>query len=104
MAFPKSISSLCMPAMVYFVLSVLAILIVLIQNLGNTNRYQIGNFSCRVTNTALLFIVKLIYVVFWTYVLNLICKDGYPVLSWILLFLPFIVFILLFIFFLILQL
>jgi hypothetical protein len=93
-----------MPAMVYFVLSVLAILIVLIQNLGNTNKYQIGNFSCRVTNTAFVFIVKLIYVVFWTYVLNLICKDGYPELSWILLFLPFIVFILLIIFFMMLQL
>jgi hypothetical protein len=104
MAFPKSITSLCMPAMVYFVLSVLAILIVLIQNLGNTNRYQVGNFSCRVTSTTFVFIIKLIYVVFWTYILNLICKDGYPELSWILLFLPFIVFILLIIFFMMLQL
>jgi hypothetical protein len=104
MAFPKNISSLCMPAMIYFVLSILAILIVLIQNLGNSNRYQIGNYSCRVTNTAFVFIVQIIYILFWTYVLNLICKDGYPVLSWILLFLPFIVFILLFIFFLLLQL
>jgi len=93
-----------MPAMVYFVLSILTILIVLIQNLGNTNRYKIGNYSCRVTNTTLLFIVKIIYVLFWTYVLNLICKDGHQELSWILLFLPFFVFVSMVIFFMLLQL
>ena len=104
MAFPKSIKELCMPAMVYFVLSILTILIVLIQNLGNTDRYKIGNYSCRVTNTTLLFIVKIIYVLFWTYVLNLICKDGHKELSWILLFLPFFVFVSMVIFFMLLQL
>jgi hypothetical protein len=104
MAFPKRIKDLCTPAAIYFVLSILTILIVLIQNLGNTNRYQIGNFSCRVTNTTLLFVVKLIYVLFWTYVLNLICKDGHSELSWILLFFPFFVFTLMVIFFMILQL
>jgi hypothetical protein len=104
MAFPKSIKELCMPAMVYFVLSILTILIVFIQNLGNTNRYKIGNYSCRVTNTTLLFIVKIIYVLFWTYVLNLICKDGHRELSWILLFLPFFVFMLLVLIFMLLQL
>jgi hypothetical protein len=93
-----------MPAMVYFVLSILTILIVLIQNLGNTDRYKIGNYSCRVTNTTLLFIVKIIYVLFWTYVLNLICKDGHKELSWILLFLPFFVFVSMVIFFMLLQL
>lgn len=93
-----------MPAMVYFILSILTILIVLFQNLGNTNRYKIGNFSCRVTNTTLLFVVKIIYVLFWTYVLNLICKDGHKELSWILLFLPFFVFLSMVVFFMLLQL
>jgi hypothetical protein len=104
MAFPKSIKELCMPSMVYFILSILSILIVLMQNLGNTNRYQIGNYSCRVTSTTLLFVVKIIYVLFWTYVLNLICKDGYSALSWLLVFFPFFVFMLMIAFFMILQL
>jgi hypothetical protein len=104
MSFPKSIKELCRPAAIYFVLSMFIILIILIQNLGNTNRYQIGNFSCRVTNTTLLFVVKLIYVLFWTYILNLICKDGHSELSWLLLFFPFFVFILIVIFFMVLQL
>jgi len=104
MAFPKSIKELCMPAMVYFVLSILAILIVLLQNLGNTRKYQIGCYSCRVTSTTLLFVVKIIYVLFWTYVLNLICKDGHKELSWVLLFLPFFAFLSMFLFFMLLKL
>jgi len=88
--FPKSIKELCTPAMLYFVISILALVIVLMQNLGNTNSYHVGSFSCRVPNTAVVFIVKLIYVLFWTYVLNLICKDGHTSLSWLLVLLPWI--------------
>lgn len=103
MAFPKSIKELCGPAMIYFILSIIVIILLFVQNLGNRNRYQIGNLSCHVTNTTLLFVVKIIYVLFWTYVLNLICKDGYPELSWLLLFLPFISFFMIFLFFAIFQ-
>ena len=89
-AFPKSIKELCTPAMVYFVISMIGLFMVLFQNLGNTNSYHVGSFSCRVPNTAAVFIVKLIYVLFWTYVLNLICRDGHTSLSWLLILLPWI--------------
>ena len=88
--FPKSLKELCSPAMLYFVISMIALSVVLLQNLGNTSSYNIGSFSCRVPNTVLVFIVKLIYVLFWTYVLNLICKDGHTSLSWLLVLLPWI--------------
>ena len=86
--FPKTLKELCTPAMLYFVISMIGLVIVLIQNLGNTNSYHVGSFSCRVPNTAVVFIVKLIYVLFWTYILNLICKDGHTSLSWLLVLLP----------------
>jgi hypothetical protein len=89
-AFPKTLKDLCTPAMLYFVISMIALIVVLFQNLGNTNSYHVGSFSCRVPNTAAVFIVKLIYVLFWTYVLNLICKDGHVGLSWLLVLLPWI--------------
>jgi hypothetical protein len=87
-AFPKSLKDLCTPALLYFAISILALLVVLFQNLGHSNSYHVGSFSCRVPNTAAVFIVKLIYVLFWTYVLNLICKDGHIGLSWLLVLLP----------------
>jgi len=89
-AFPKSLKELCTPAVIYFVISIVSLVVVLLQNLTNSNSYNIGSFSCRVPNTAMVFIVKLVYVLFWTYVLNLICKDGHTGLSWLLVLLPWI--------------
>ena len=88
--FPQRLKELCTPAMIYFVISMIALTLVLFQNLGNINSYHIGSFSCRVPNTAAIFICKFIYVLFWTYILNLICKDGHIGLSWLLILLPWI--------------
>lgn len=62
----------------------------LVQNLGNKQTFTLGLFSCRVANTLLVLIFNLIYILFWTWVLNLICKDGYSNISWFLVLLPFI--------------
>jgi hypothetical protein len=88
MAYPTSLKELCTPASLYFVISMIALVMVLFQNLGNNHSYHVGSFSCRVPNTMAVFIVKLIYVLFWTYVLNLICKDGHVGVSWLLVLLP----------------
>ena len=88
--FPTNIKELCTPAAIYFVISIVALAMVLLQNLGNQNSYDIGSFSCRVPSTALIFIIKLIYILFWTWVLNLICRDGHSIVSWLLVLLPFI--------------
>lgn len=88
--FQKTLKELCTPAMVYFIISIMALFMVLLQNVGNNNSYNVGSFSCRVPNTTVVFIVKLLYVLFWTYVLNLICKDGHTNLSWLLVLLPWI--------------
>lgn len=90
MAFPKKLGDLCTPALVYFVLSVLAIVVSVIQNLGNNKHYNLGNFSCKVPNTTVVFVAKVIYILFWTWILNLICKDGHKGIAWLLVLLPFI--------------
>ena len=90
MAFPKTIKELCKPALVYFVVSVIGIFISIIQNLGNTKTYRLGSFSCNVASTLLVFLLKIIYIFFWTWILNLICKDGYTNISWFLVLFPFI--------------
>ena len=88
--FPKQMKGLCTPAALYFAISMIALALVLFQNLGNTNSYHVGAFSCRVPNTAAVFVAKFLYIMFWTYVLNLICKDGHMGLSWLLVLLPWI--------------
>jgi len=90
--FPQKLKDLCTPALLYFIISVLALVVLLFQNLGDNNSYHVGTYSCRVPNTAVIFIIKLIYILFWTYILNLICKDGHSGLSWLLILFPFILF------------
>ena len=90
MALPKSIKELCPPAMFYFYVSIFVFLMILFQNCDNLHTYNVGNYSCNFPNILILFSMKLMYILFWTYVLNLICKDGYTAISWLLVLFPFI--------------
>jgi hypothetical protein len=90
MPFPKSLNQLCSPSYIYFIISILGLAVAAIQNLGNTQRYCLGNFSCRVPSTIAIFILKLVYILFWTWILNLMCKDGEETIAWLLVMLPFI--------------
>lgn len=89
------IRKLCTPSYVYLVISSIAIIIMFLQNYGNTKTYCLGSYSCEVSNTFLIFGIKIIYVVFWTWILNLICKSGATPIAWFLLLLPFILFFIL---------
>lgn len=87
-----SIRKLCTPAYVYLVISVIAVVAMMFQNAGNTNKYCVGQFSCDVPSTAGIFIAKGIYIAFWTFILNALCKAGYKQFSWFMVLLPFILF------------
>lgn len=81
---------LCTPAVVYFALSIITLIVIATQNVGYTNIYCLGSYTCDVSNTGLIFLVKFVYIIFWTWILNLICRAGAPTLSWILVLLPYI--------------
>ena len=86
----KSIRNLCTPAYLYLVISTLGIISMMIQNAGNTNSYCVGNFECNVPNTHLVFLGKAVYIAFWTFILNSLCKAGYKKVSWFFVLIPFI--------------
>jgi len=90
MAFPNKLSQLCTPSYIYFIISVLAISISVIQNIGNNKKYTLGMFSCTVPSCIAIFIIKIIYIFFWTWILNLMCKDGHSNIAWFLVLLPFV--------------
>ena len=81
---------MCYPAYIYFVLSMISIIIMSIQNYGNTMSYCLGDYSCQVSSTFAIFMIKIMVVLLWTWILNLICKAGATPLSWFLVLLPFI--------------
>ena len=86
----EDIRKLCTPAYIYLVISAITIVLIAFQNVGNTNEYCVGEFSCKVPSTPGMFIVKIITVAFWTIVLNSLCETGYKSLSWLLVITPFI--------------
>ena len=70
-------SSICAPAMLYLILAIIALISMAMQKFGSLS---------------LLF--KAIFVGIWTWFLNFLCNKGYKTISWVLVILPFIIFIL----------
>ena len=69
-------------------------MLVMLQNLGNRGVYTLGPFRANVPSIVLMFVMKIIYILFWTWILNLICRDGHTNIAWFLVALPFIVILL----------
>lgn len=69
-----SVNALCTPAFIYFCIAVIGIVI----DFAKTYRVVYN-------------VVMMMFVVFWSIVLNYLCNKGYSLLSWFLLLLPLIV-------------
>lgn len=87
--------TLCLPAQVYLIISAIALIVIGFQNYGNSNIYCLGMYSCNTSNISLIFVLKILYVLFWTWVLNIICRGGAPGVAWFLVLLPYILFFIL---------
>ena len=92
------IRSLCTPAFVFFFISVISLFLMIFENIQNTHSYCFGNVSCNVANTSMVFIVKIVFIVAWTWFLDILCSRGYERLSWFIVLLPYIVLLLMLIF------
>jgi hypothetical protein len=86
----NKVRSLCTPALIFFIISVVSLFGMLFDNLENTHHYCFGNVSCNVANTSTIFIVEILFLVFWTWVLDFICSRGYTNFAWFILLFPYI--------------
>lgn len=84
------INNLCQPALFYLLISTIAIIVMSLQNLGSKPVYCLGQYTCDVPSVNYVFLIKIVYVLFWTWILNIICRYGYSSISWFLVFIPFI--------------
>ena len=83
--------NLCTPSYVYLVISSIALVVMIYQNMGNVDKYCLGSYTCNVSNTALIFVIKAVYILFWTWILNLMCNANASGIAWFLLLLPIII-------------
>ena len=88
----SSTAMLCAPALVYLVISFVALLMSWVQNMQNSNVYCAGHVSCPVQSTTYVFELKIMWFLFWTWILNVLCTKGYKTVAWVLVAIPFLVF------------
>jgi energy-coupling factor transporter transmembrane protein EcfT len=81
---------MCTPATIYFVISVVFLIFIAVTNL-DSDQICIGDYNCYMGNNTIVFILNAVYILFWTFILDLMCKAGYAKLSWLVLLLPFII-------------
>jgi hypothetical protein len=67
------VMKLCTPALVYFVIGVISLVIAFFQ------RFLLSSL-----------LIKGFFILVWTWLLNLLCQKGYKTISWILVILPYI--------------
>ena len=88
--------NMCTPATIYFVISLVGLILIGLNNLDNNDKLCVGDYNCYVGNNTTVFILNAIYILFWTFILDLMCKAGYSKLSWFIFLLPFIILVSLF--------
>ena len=93
----KTYKSLCTPSKFYLVISAILGGLLLAQNLlhGDVTELCVGSYTCDISHIGVFFVFKILYILFWTWVLNLLCKHGLKSLSWFLVLVPFVLFALL---------
>ena len=91
----KFYDKLCKPAQLYLLISLVVYVMILIQNIASPDRFSLGPYSCMHDNQPLVMVGQLIYIAFWTWLLNMICKINTGI-SWAIVLFPFILFFIIF--------
>jgi len=87
------LAKLCTPSRLYFILAIIGFIISFIydrNNSGSNNVLCLGKVRCPIQHKPSYYFVNLLFILFWTWVLNALCKAGWKTLSWFLFLLPFI--------------
>ncbi len=90
----KKIKSLCEPAMLYLIVSMIGLLMVGLQNSVSSpsNIFCIGRYHCNQVTKSNAFVLQTFYILFWTWLLNKLCKSGFINVSWVIVLFPFVMY------------
>ena len=88
------VRKLCSPAKFYLGISILMLLLMVVQNVFNNNNKElcVGSYKCDIPHTGMFLAMEGLYIAFWTWILNILCKNGLKSVSWFLVLLPFLLF------------
>ena len=85
---------ICEPAMLYLLVAMMGLMVIGFQNLSrNDGSFCMGKYECDAVSKTTAFILQLFYILFWTWILNTLCKYGYRNVSWVIVLLPFFLYV-----------
>jgi hypothetical protein len=87
--------TLCVPARIYLVFSIIMFITMAFQNFGNIDLYCLGKIRCEAPNLYLVFVIKILYTAFWTIIIQLMCNANQPMLAWALVVYPLLLYVVL---------
>jgi hypothetical protein len=84
------LNSLCTPAYLYFLISIVMLIFIgIFMNTDIMRNYCAG--KCNALQIVIFFLIKLVFIIFWTWILNVLCRGGAGWLSWLMVLFPFII-------------
>ena len=87
----KNINKMCLPAQLYLGVSLVTTLALIMQNMGNKNKFCVGHLQGEIPcNNIVIFSIQLVYIFIWTWLLQRLCSGGYKKISWFLVMFPYI--------------
>jgi len=86
----NAINKLCAPSKIYFFLAIILLFLSFVNDMRNKDKDKVclGKLSCK--NKPLYYFINVLFIVFWSWVLNKLCSYGWVKLSWFLLVFPFV--------------
>jgi predicted permease len=100
------IRKMCTPAVIYFFISLFSLLTMIgmnFSNHGSNTTLCVGNYDCPTDNLIMVYLVKAMYILFMTIVLDSLCKNGFSTISWLLVFFPLLMYFIILGFYMIYQ-
>ena len=93
MASLATLNNLCTPSYLYFVISTVFLIIAIV--FLTTGSIDMNTFclddKCTKPGVAFIILIKFLFIIFWTWILNSICRSGYSNVAWFLFLLPYII-------------
>jgi hypothetical protein len=92
----NAVMNLCAPSKIYFFVAIILLFLSFVSDARNKDNDKVclGKLKCK--NKPMYYLLNVLFILFWTWVLNKLCNMGWVKLSWFLLIFPFLMLVILF--------
>ena len=92
----NAVMNLCSPSKIYFFVAIILLFLSFVSDARNKDKDKVclGKLKCK--NKPMYYLLNVLFILFWTWVLNKLCTMGWVKLSWFLLIFPFLMLVILF--------